>query len=371
MGTKIVICAEKIINILPQLWDSSGEKQYTFKSSIIVILTKLVIALRQDSMKIYDITLPIIKKCLDSNAKSEYYYFIEDILELWQAIIQNATECTPNLLNLFPSLLGLFDYGSTLLTVLKIVESYIILAPQIIFQQYALDLFNRLSEIIDHPKPEIVKYTVRIINYCLQICNRDQCFTSIVEVITNTPIFDKMLDIIMKEKSYSRTIVDYLSIFARIMLYDVNIFNNLMKHYGQKCEPPQESILKPMIQTFVDKIDTIGHPKVRKLVGLALSNIMPILNQNTIDQLQGIFVVISDILTEVLESGKKDLLVYWHDDTVEPGDEESLDTNRKNELLKNDPVNTINIFDFFKSKLSELENVAGGPQAFNELILWS
>jgi len=41
-------------------------------------------------------------------------------------------------------------------------------------------------------------------------------------------------------------------------------------------------------------------------VGLALSNILPILNQDTIDQLQGIFVVISDILTEVLESGKKE-----------------------------------------------------------------
>jgi len=35
--------AEKIINVLPQLWDSSGEEQYTFKSSIIVILTKLVV----------------------------------------------------------------------------------------------------------------------------------------------------------------------------------------------------------------------------------------------------------------------------------------------------------------------------------------
>jgi len=40
---KVVVCAEKIINILPQLWDSSGEDQFTFKSSIIVILTKLVV----------------------------------------------------------------------------------------------------------------------------------------------------------------------------------------------------------------------------------------------------------------------------------------------------------------------------------------
>ncbi|OUM67666.1 hypothetical protein PIROE2DRAFT_4835, partial [Piromyces sp. E2] len=163
-----------------------------------------------------------------------------------------------------------------------------------------------LAEIIDHPKPEIVKYTVRIIDYCLQICNRDQCLSSIVEMISNTPIFDKMLETITKEKNYCRAIVDYLSIFARIMFCDINIFNNLMKHFGQKCEPPQESILTPMIQTYIDRIDTIGHPKVRKLVGLALSNVMPILNQNTIDLLQGIFVVITDILTEVIESGKKE-----------------------------------------------------------------
>jgi len=37
------MCAEKIINVLPQLWDSSGDEQYTFKTSIIIILTKLVI----------------------------------------------------------------------------------------------------------------------------------------------------------------------------------------------------------------------------------------------------------------------------------------------------------------------------------------
>jgi len=369
MGTKIVLYAEKIINVLPQLWDGSGEEQYTFKSSIIVILTKLVVALRQDSIKIYEIIIPIIKKCLNTDTKSQFYYFMEDILELWQAIVQNATECTPELLNLFPSLLSLFDFGSALLTVLKIVKSYVLLAPQALFQQYALDLFNRIAEVIDHPKPEIVKHCVRIIDYSLQICNRDQCFSSIIEVITNTPIIDKILETIMKEKGYCRAIVDYLSVFARIMLCDVNIFNNLMKHYGQKCEPPQESIFKPMIKTFVDRIDTIGHPKVRKLVGLALSNILPIINEDTIDQLQGIFVVMSDILTEVLETGKKDLLVYWNDDNVEPDDEENLDTIRTKELLKNDPVKTVNIFEFFKSKLSELETIAGGPQSFNDLIL--
>ncbi|ORX77141.1 hypothetical protein BCR32DRAFT_283464, partial [Anaeromyces robustus] len=345
----------------------SGEEQYTFKSSIIVILTKFVIALRQDSMKIYEITIPIIKKCIDPSAKSQYFYFVEDILELWQAIVQNAPECTPELLSLFPPLLGLFDYSSTLLTVIKIVESYVILAPTLIFQQYASELFNKLSEVIDHPKPEIVKYTVRIIDFCIQIGHRDHCLPSIVEVITTTTVIDKMLDTIMKEDEYCRAVVDYLSLFSRIMFYDVNLFIQLMKHYGQKYD--QDSILKPMLQIYVDRIDTVGHPKVRKLVGLALSNIIPSLNQDTLDQLQGIFVVMSDILTEVLESGKKDLLVYWHDDNIEPEDEDSLDIIRRRELLKLDPVNTVNIFDFFKSKLSELEAIAGGPQPFNDLIL--
>ena len=38
------------------------------------------------------------------------------------------------------------------------------------------------------------------------------------------------------------------------MLCDANIFLNLMKHLGQKCEPPQDSILKPMLQTYVDRV---------------------------------------------------------------------------------------------------------------------
>ena len=62
-------------------------------------------------------------------------------------------------------------------------------------------------------------------------------------------------------------------------------------------------------------------------------------------------------------------MVYWNDDNVEPDDEENLDSIRTKELLKNDPVKTVNIFVFFKSKLSELETIAGGPQSFNDLIL--
>jgi len=62
------------------------------------------------------------------------------------------------------------------------------------------------------------------------------------------------------------------------------------------------------------------------------------------------------------------LLVYWNDDNVEPDDNENLDSIRTKELLKNDPVKTVNIFVFFKSKLSELETIAGGPQKFNEIL---
>ena len=81
----------------------------------------------------------IIFQCLQDVIRSfvqeEHVYLLEDGLDLWLAILENTVECTPLLFNLVPTAIGLLEFGSdTLKKVLRIIESYILLVPEMIVQ---------------------------------------------------------------------------------------------------------------------------------------------------------------------------------------------------------------------------------------------
>jgi hypothetical protein len=72
-----------------------------------------------------------------SSVQEEHVYLLEDALDLWHATLENSVDCTPGLFSLVPAVIGLLEYGSeNLKKVLKILESSIILVPDMIIQVY-------------------------------------------------------------------------------------------------------------------------------------------------------------------------------------------------------------------------------------------
>lgn len=70
-----------------------------------------------------------------STVQEEHVYLLEDALDLWLAALENSVECTSGLFSLVPAVIGLLEYGSEILKkILKILESYIILVPDMIIQ---------------------------------------------------------------------------------------------------------------------------------------------------------------------------------------------------------------------------------------------
>lgn len=56
-------------------------------------------------------------------------------MDLWLSTMENAVECTPDLISLFPFAISLISYGSeNLKKVLKLVETYVVLAPLPVLQ---------------------------------------------------------------------------------------------------------------------------------------------------------------------------------------------------------------------------------------------
>ena len=93
---------------------------------------------------------------------------LEDGLDLWWVTVQSATECTPQLLQMFPVAIEYLEYGTeTLRKVLKIIESYCVLAPAMVLSQFALPLYTSLAGLIGDLKPEATNTVIHLLDTIL------------------------------------------------------------------------------------------------------------------------------------------------------------------------------------------------------------
>jgi hypothetical protein len=83
-----------------------------------------------------------LQDVIRSFVQEEHVYLLEGGLDLWLAVLENTVECTPLLFNLTPAAIGLLEFGSeTLKKTLRIIESYILLVPEMIVQVIFLSSF--------------------------------------------------------------------------------------------------------------------------------------------------------------------------------------------------------------------------------------
>ncbi|KAJ2963896.1 hypothetical protein NQZ79_g1053 [Umbelopsis isabellina] len=340
--TRIAPYAQQIVELLPPLW-AAAEDDHLFKSTILVTLTKLV--------------------------GEAHIYLLEDGLDLWWVTVQSATECTPQLLQMFPAAVEYLEYGTeTLRKVLKIIESYVMLAPEAILSQFALPLFNSLAGLIGDLKPEATNTIIHLLDTIL-LCAPIQLYA---EALINSNLLWRMLNIILENKEYAFILTQYLSIFARIAIFDQSFLLKFTEVAGQQFNPPQPGLLGAFLDNWLDKFDNISHPRQRKLACMAITNLIATTNPVILDRLHGIMVIWSDVLSEVKESGGGDALVYWEDNSNEVDTSEiegTPETRRKKDLLQRDPIHTTNLLSFIQTKLKESEYLNGGTEAFNNAYL--
>lgn len=61
--------AERVVNIIPPLWEATGE-EHIFKQAILVVLTKIVNAMKEKSVRYHSMVLPLIKFGVESGTVS-------------------------------------------------------------------------------------------------------------------------------------------------------------------------------------------------------------------------------------------------------------------------------------------------------------
>ncbi|KAK9767575.1 hypothetical protein K7432_002546 [Basidiobolus ranarum] len=365
MEKQIIPFAQRVMDLLPPLWFGSQDENL-FKSSILLTVTKLVGALGEASTNMHSFVVPLVQHSTDLSHPA-HVYLLDDGLDLWHIAVQNSTQCSQELYSIFPNVINLLEYGSeSLRKVLKIVESYLLLAPDMILQNFSTSLMDAFTRLLGDLKPEACRVVTHVIETMIQLNRMSLCGDAMI----SSGLLWKLMTAILENKEYAYVLVNYLCTFARVALFDPELFVKFVKMAGERCNPPQPDLLGVFLDHWIDKFDNMGHPKQRKLNALALITLaafdIPEVNQR-FPQLVGIW---TDVLTEVKESGDGDSSIYWEENTEYEDDVEgNPESNRRRELLQHDPVYSTNLIQYTQMKLKESENAHGGPQLFQQQVL--
>lgn len=192
--------AIKIVEMLPGLWDMCGE-EHLFRGAIICILKSLVVALGEESEGLHEIVCGVLKGAVDTSQPG-HVYLIDDGLELWLAVIQNAKTLTPSLEHLLTFCNVLLDYGSdNLKQVLRIIESYVLLAPVTVLQGYSVVFMEKLVLLIGNLKPEAMTSILACVDGMLQGAETGDCIMPVLSCMTG--FVGKIVEILLADTEMS------------------------------------------------------------------------------------------------------------------------------------------------------------------------
>ena len=341
MGNKIQADVECMLQQIPIEWDCS-EGEHLLKVALLGLLTRIVLSQKEHSQQCYPVVLPLIQYSTDvSNFES--VYLLEEALELWHAVLQNATEPSIHLVQLFPILLQdqcLPTATENLGKILLIIESSIMLLPgELASQGLAAQLVYDMVALLSELKSDALSHFTRVLGLAVQIWGHDCLRQEYIWRLTQ-------LMISPHDNALIQTC--YICLLSQIILSDTQ------KTVAALSAFPGSDLTQPFINTLSDRFDNIGHAKHRKLCAMALTALLGtghnvFKDANVLACLGNIW---EDVLTEVQANG--DDLVYWVDDSalIEDIEPESPETQRRKQVSDRDPVCTTRLKQYIGSHYS-------------------
>lgn len=269
--THIMTYADKIISLLPALWEQAGD-EHILKGAILHTLTNLIRAVGKESFRFHELYIPLIGSIVDPKSEMNVY-LLEDALELWQSTIANAPSATPELLSLLPVLISSLDNVTENLRVeLTILEGYVILATSFVEQEYGKVLFTIMASFIGSLKIEACQAVTHIIEIFIQSLPLNTYINDLVE----TGLLGRLTNSIFDTHESAINVTRYLTIYARLALADANVIVQFCDMYGpQRQTPPSGgSCLGPLLDSWIEKTENMGHPRMRKLTAMGLDAIL-------------------------------------------------------------------------------------------------
>ncbi|KAI7902236.1 armadillo-type protein [Cokeromyces recurvatus] len=245
-GSDMIPYAGQIIQLLTPLWSPTIEP--LLQSSLVVTFTKITSILNEQSTQLHTILIPIIRYCTDRNNEA-HIYLLEDSLDLWWTMLQTSPHSSSEIMSLLFTALELLDYDTeNLRKILKIIESYLLLDPQTTLQ-HSLILFTKLASKIENAREHVVSYIVHTTDLALQSGPLQIYGESLVQ----SGLLTRILTVLVEEKMYGYTVMNYMNIFSRLSIYDASFVIQVIQLVGQQ-RGEDENFLGHVFDTWLDKV---------------------------------------------------------------------------------------------------------------------
>jgi hypothetical protein len=143
--------AVELVRCLPQLW---SEDHPMLRAAVVAALVPLVSALGPEHDNLASFLLPVIATSTDLDNEA-HVYLLEDGLDLWLAVLENAAKMSPQLLQLWTRVPILLDKTTEHLQLcLTLTKAYLLLSPTQFLEAHGRTLIAALDELMGDIRPE-------------------------------------------------------------------------------------------------------------------------------------------------------------------------------------------------------------------------
>jgi hypothetical protein len=371
--------ADQIVSILPHLWEVSGE-EHLMKQAILVLLSTLVAAMKDQSQRYNSLMLPLIQQAVVPDTDINVY-LMEESLDLWSAILTHTSAPAPReVVSLAESVFPLLEFASeNLRMILIVVESYILLAPEAMLgDTMRLRTLSYMTTLLGTTKRELAGLVTTIVERMIRAAESlggQQGVSVITKDLFESGYTEKIMEGLRDAWDAHQTVgpdrrypklddvveTDYFTILARVALADPSAFISLLSSIGSF-----DSTWPWLSAEWFLHFDSMANTDRQKLSCLALTRLLelpPPMTTLVLQKLQDYFAMWTSVVAE-MQDGRDDGgdNLIWQD--TEDHAYESPEDVRKRLQSASDPVHKIHTLQFVKEQLQQVVEVCGGEEAF-------
>ncbi|XP_063215721.1 importin-11-like isoform X2 [Bacillus rossius redtenbacheri] len=336
VGFSIRPFANSLVQYLPQLWQQSAEHNM-LRCAIVSTMVHLVKAFGMVTETLYPFLVPMVALSTDLSQPA-HVYLMEDGLELWLAVLENSSQVTPELLQLFRNMPHLLEHCTdNIRTCFYIIQANILLAPDLFLKTYGEPIIMHCDDMLSDMRSEGVVLTMRLVETYLRAA--PSLATDVVK-----PILPRVFLAVYKGEEYPMVMSMYLSVMSRVLLNSLQAFSQVVQKVANLVGERQEVVLDKILDVWLDKMALVTQLERRKLLGLALASLLTAQSSSLM------------FSNNHLSSGSEDDVDY-----------ETEHDHRRKLLSATDPVYTTVLRDYFQRQVAELQSQVG-PVQFEQLI---
>jgi len=264
------------------------------------------------------------------------------------------------------------------------VESYVLLAPREIIENFRVPMFTAFSALLGTLKAEnngVVTHIVELLIRAATEMGGDQALSIVGTELVKSEFLIKVFETLRQSYEANQTtgpnrkyppsalvVTDCFSVLARIILGSTTIFVDIVRQVSEATNQQFDVTIKWLLDEWFYHFGNVGHPKQRKLNCLALTKLLETNEKWILERMQDLMTVWTDVVTELKNDEEdSDNLIYWtnNDSNDTP---EKAERVRRNEVTNSDPVHSVNCAEYIKHHLQQVQSNFGADRFRNDWL---